>query len=159
MFLPDGNASGPGDRDPTLNSVWYRDVASAKDHRLVRFRDSDRIPLNLAISPNGRLVAVTQGNDGLPWDIWTARTDVHVRRLTTDGMSIYPRSARRAPRSRSRRRTGPRLQRLDLVMDADGTHAHRVVAARCVRVLLRPVWLDAHTLVAGAGGRTGSRAS
>lgn len=159
VFLPDGNASGPGDRDPTLNSVWYRDVASAKEHRLVRFTDSDRIPLNLAASPNGRLAAVTQGNDQdlFQWDIWTARTDVHrVRRLTTDGMSIYPSFSPAGTKIAFTKKDGMKACSGSIwIMDTDGTHVHRVVAARCARVLLRPVWLDAHTLVAWSWGTHG----
>src|SRR4029077_326741 len=127
------------------NSVWYRDVASAKEHRLLRVRGSDRIPLNLAVSPNGRLVAVTQGNDQdiFQWDIWTARTGVHrVRRLTNDGMSIYPSFSPAGTKIAFTKKAGTQACSGSIwIMDADGTHVHRVVAARCARVLLRPVWL------------------
>jgi hypothetical protein len=152
VFLPDGNASGPGDRDPTLNSVWFHDVASGTDHRLIRFTDSDRIPLNLATSPSGRLVAVTQGNDQdlFAWDIWTARTNLHrVRRLTTDGNSLYPSFNPSGTKIAFTKKDGQKPCTGSIwVMATDGTHQRKVAPASCARTLLRPGWLDAKTLVA-----------
>ena len=159
VFLPDGHAGGPNDRDPTLNSVWFDDVASGHDHRLVRFTDSDRIPLNLAIAPKGGRVAITHGNDAdlFQWDIWTATTDHHfVRRLTTDGISTYP--------SFSPSGLQIAFAKVDhssacsgsiWVMNGDGRNPHRLVAGTCARHYLRPVWIDTHTLIAWAWGPHG----
>jgi WD40 repeat protein len=156
VFLPDGRAGGAHDRDPTINSVWYYDVPSDIDHRLVRFSDSDRIPLNLAISPKGGRVAITHGNDAdlFVWDIWTARTDTHlVRRLTTDGISNYP-SFSPSGLQIAFTKIDPRAPCSGSVwiMAGDGTRSHRVATASCARHFLRPVWLDAHTLIAWAWG-------
>ena len=159
IFLPDGHAGGPSDRDPTINSVWYHDVGSGLDHRLVQFTDSDRIPLNLAISPKGGRVAITHGNDAdlFQWDIWTARTDRHkVRRLTRDGISIYP----------SFSPSGLQIAFVKMdhadpcggdvwIMAADGSSPHLVAAGSCARHFLRPVWVDTHTLIAWAWGPHG----
>jgi hypothetical protein len=156
VFLPDGNASGPDDRDPTLNSVWLHDVAAGTDHRLIRFTNSDRIPLNLAISPSGRLVAVTHGNDLdlFAWDIWTARTDVHrVRRLTTDGNSLYPSFNPAGTKIAFTKKDGQKACTGSIwVMASDGKHPRKVAPASCARALLRPVWLDPKTLVAWSWG-------
>jgi len=152
VFLPDGNAAGAGDRDPTINSVWFNDVAAGTDRRLIRFTDSDRIPLNLAISSSGRRVAVTHGNDQdlFAWDIWTARTDRHrVRRLTTDGNSSYPSFNPAGTRIAFTKKDGQRSCTGSIwVMGVDGSHPRRVAPATCTRALLRPVWLDPKTLVA-----------
>lgn len=159
VFLPDGRAGGANDRDPMINSVWYRDVGSGLEHRLVQFTDSDRIPLNLAISPKGGRVAITEGNDAdlFQWDIWTASTQTHlVRRLTTNGMSIYP----------SFSPSGLQIAFAKVnhanacggsvwIMNADGRDPHRVAGATCARHFLRPVWLDDHTLIAWAWGPHG----
>jgi Tol biopolymer transport system component len=159
VFLPDGHAGGAHDRDPTINSVWYRDVPSGHEHRLIRFTDSDRIPLHLAISPKGGRVAITHGNDAdlFQWDIWTARTDTHlVRRLTTDGISTYP--------SFSPSGLQIAFTKVDhtkacsgsvWIMAADGRNSHQVAAGTCARHFLRPVWLDAHTLIAWTWGPHG----
>jgi dipeptidyl aminopeptidase/acylaminoacyl peptidase len=161
VFLPDAHAGGPNDRDPTLNSVWYDDVASGHDHRLVRFTDSDRIPLNLAISPKGGRVAITQGNDAdlFQWDIWTATTTHHlVRRLTTDGISTYPSFSPSGLRIAFAKvdHTDPCSGSI-WIMNGDGRSAHRLVAGTCARHYLRPVWLDTHTLIAWAWGPHGVR--
>jgi Tol biopolymer transport system component len=159
VFLPDGHAGGSNDRDPTLNSVWFDDVASGHDHRLVRFTDSDRIPLNLAIAPKGGRVAITHGNDAdlFQWDIWTATTGHHlVRRLTTDGISTYPSFSPSGLRI-----AFTKVDHADLcsgsvwIMNGDGRNAHRLVAGTCARHFLRPVWLDTSTLIAWAWGPHG----
>ncbi len=159
VFLPDANASGPGDRDNALNSVWLRDVAAGTDRRLIRFKDSDRVPLNLAISPSGRVVAITHGNDQdlFSWDIWTARTDRHrVRRLTHDGNSLYPSFAPSGTKIAFTRKDGQKPCSGSVwVMASDGGHARRIVPGTCTRTLLRPVWLDPKTLVAWSWGRRG----
>ena len=159
IFLPDAHTGGANDRDPFINSVWNHDVASDTDRRLVQFTDSDRIPLNLAISPKGGRVAITQGNDAdlFQWDIWTASTQTHlVRRLTTDGISTYP--------SFSPSGMQIAFAKLDhqhacsgsvWIMAADGRSPHQVAAASCARHFLRPVWLNTHTLVAWAWGPHG----
>jgi hypothetical protein len=159
VFLPDGHAGGPNDRDPTLNSVWFHDVASGHDHRLVRFTDSDRIPLNLAISPKGGRVAITQGNDAdlFQWDIWTATTQHHlVRRLSSDGISTYPSFSPSGLRI-----AFAKVDHADpcsgsiWIMNGDGRNAHRLAAGTCARHFLRPVWLDTETLIAWAWGPHG----
>jgi hypothetical protein len=159
IFLPDGHAGGPNDRDATINSVWYHDVGSGLDHRLVQFTDSDRIPLNLAISPKGGRVAITEGNDAdlFQWDIWTASTGRHrVRRLTHDGISTYP--------SFSPAGLQIAFAKVDhtdpcggdvWIMAADGRSPHQVTGGSCARHYLRPVWIDTHTLIAWAWGPHG----
>ena len=159
IFLPDAHAGGPDDRDPTLNSVWYRDANSSHIHRLVQFKDSDLIPLNLATSPKGGRVAITEGNDAdlFQWDIWTAATGVHrVRRLTTDGVSNYPSFSPSGMRIAFTKvsHTHPCSGSV-WIMAADGRNPQRLVAGSCARHFLRPVWLNTQTLIAWAWGPHG----
>jgi WD40 repeat protein len=160
IFLPDANGGTPGDRDPHVNSVWAYNTSTSRDHRLVQFKDPDRAPLNLALSPAGRLVAITHGNDAdlFRWDIWTARTSGpdHVRRLTTDGRSLYPSFSPSGRKIAFTKKIGRKACSGSIwVMNADGTGKRRVVAGTCARTLLRPVWLDGHTLAAWWWNRTG----
>jgi dipeptidyl aminopeptidase/acylaminoacyl peptidase len=160
VFLPDANGAGAGDRDHRVNSVWAFDPVKAKDHRLIRFADADRAPLNLALSPAGRLVAVTHGNDAdlFRWDIWTARVHgtPHPRRLTTDGRSLYPSFSPSGRKIAFTKKIGKkRCSGSIWVMNADGTGKRRVAAGTCARTLLRPVWLNGHTLAAWWWNRTG----
>jgi Tol biopolymer transport system component len=152
IFLPDGNGSGSGDRDPTVNSVWSYDTASTVERRLIRFTNADRVPLNLALSPKGRLVAITHGNDAdlFQWDIWTARIDEHrTRRLTHDGDSLYPAFSPGGKKIAFTKKDGTKACRGAIwIMNIDGSGAHRVVAGTCARSLMRPVWLNATTLAA-----------
>jgi len=152
-FLPDANGAGDHpDRDPGVNSVWYENLTTGHDRRLARFSNADRMPLHLAMSPNGRWVAVDHGNDVdlFESDIYVMRTGLHeVRRLTTDGDSWYPSFS---PNSKTIAYThrvgtngcggGVRL------IGVDGTNPRTLTTGTCARSLLRPVWLDADTLVA-----------
>jgi hypothetical protein len=159
IFLPDGHAGGVHDRDPTINSVWFYNFDTSKEHRLVQFTDSDRIPLNLAVSPKAGRVAITEGNDAdlFQWDIWTAATGTHhVRRLTTDGISTYPSFSPSGMRIAFTKvdHTDPCSGSV-WIMAADGRNAQRLVAGSCARHLLRPVWLNTQTLIAWAWGPHG----
>jgi hypothetical protein len=153
VFLPDANGAGAGDRDHRVNSVWAYNTAKAKDHRLIRFKDPDRAPLNLALSPAGRLVAITHGNDAdlFRWDIWTARVKgtPNPHRLTTDGRSLYPSFSPSGRKIAFTKKTGSKACSGSIwLMNPDGTGKRRVAAGACWRTLLRPVWLNGRTLVA-----------
>ena len=158
-FLPDFNGAGPNERDPSVNSVWWFDVASRRAHRLVRFRNPDRIPLALAASAGGRLVAIGHGNDVdlFESDIYVARTDVHrVRRVTTSGKAWYPSFNADGTQVayNFRNPQDPCSGGIHLI-HVDGTHDTTLVKGKCARVLLRPIWLDASTIVAWWWDQTG----
>lgn len=158
-FLPDFNGSGPDERDPRVNSVWWYDVGSARDHRLIRFRDPDRMPLSLAASPGGRLVAVGHGNDVdlFRSDVYIARTDVRrTGRLTTSGKAWYPSFGPDGTQLAYtfRNPKDPCSGGIHLIR-VDGTHDSTLVKGKCARVLLRPVWLDTNTIVAWWWDQTG----
>jgi hypothetical protein len=163
VFQPDFNGAGAGDRDPTVNSLWYYDIGIAATHRLVQFHGGERAPLHTAISPNGRRVAAAEGNDVdlFVSDIWVMRTDVHkVTRLTRNGRSWYPSFSPGGTKIAFMSKNGVHGCSASIrVMDSDGTHNHLVRGGSCHNELLRPVWLDAGTLVAWrwtqAGGPRG----
>lgn len=153
VFLPDANGTGDSpDRDPSVNSVWYENLTTGHDRKLVAFSNADRAPLHLAASPDGRWVAVDHGNDVDVFrsDIYVARTGVHeVRRLTHDGDSWYPSFSPDSTTIAYTHRAGTdgcsggvRL------IGVDGSNPRTLTTGTCARSLLRPVWLDADTIVA-----------
>jgi Tol biopolymer transport system component len=153
VFLPDQNGrKAPTERDPSVNSVWLRRVATGEEIRLVRFRNGDRVPLHLALSPKGSKVAVAEGNDVdlFESDLFVARTDVHeVKRLTNDGASWYPSFSPNGSTLAFTHEVGSDLCTAGIdTIGADGTGQTTVAAGSCSQALLRPLWLDADTLVA-----------
>ena len=76
-----------------------------------------------------------------------------MRRLTTDGNSLYPSFNPAGTKIAFTKKDGQQACTGSVwVMSADGTHPRKVARASCARVLLRPVWLDAKTLVAWSWG-------
>ena len=165
LFLPDNQGvSGDDERDPYVNSVWYRDLTTGAERRLAQFTDGDFRPLHLAASPTGRRVAFTVGDDTgrFEWDVWAGPVDGPARPVTDDGQSLYPSFS---PDGRSIAYT--HQERTDgcstevRVMDADGGRQRTLAAGSCARSLIRPVWLDRETIVAWqyTGDETGFRPS
>jgi dipeptidyl aminopeptidase/acylaminoacyl peptidase len=165
VFTPDRDGTGGGadDRDPAANSVWYRDVASGREHALVRFRGpvmADRAPLELAVAPTRPLVAVTEGNDAdlFVFDLFVARTDVHrVRRLTTDGGSRYPSFSPDGRTIAYVWRTADACRSQVRLIDADGSGRRILARGTCRMSLLKPVWVNERTIVAWWWNRSGPR--
>ena len=153
VFLPDNDGSSdPGDRDPYVNSVWFRDVASGDEVKLAQFTDGDLRPLQLAASPDGSRVAFTEGDDTFlfTWDIWLAATDgSSLTALTTDGQSLYPSFSPDGGTVAFAHTEGSDGGTTGIrVIDVDGTNGRTLTTGTCHRSLTRPVWLDADTLVA-----------
>ncbi len=160
VFTPDREgAGGPSERDPTINSVWYRDLTTSAERRLVQFHQPERSPIQLAAAPKRPLVAVTEGNDAdlLGFDLWVLRTDrlLH-RRLTDDGNSLYPSFS---PSGRTIAYTwqddadscGSQIR----LIHPDGSGRRVLATSSCSRRLLRPIWIDSRTLVAWSWNRHG----
>jgi WD40 repeat protein len=153
VFLPDNNGRDvPEDRDAYVNSVWYRDLVSGDETKLVQFEDPDRQAMGFAVSPAGDQVAVTYGNDYFlyVWDIWVLSIDgSSAEPATTDGMSLYPSFSPDGQTIAFTHSdpTDPCDASVHL-MDADGANPRVLTAGTCDANLLRPVWLDDQTIVA-----------
>lgn len=153
VFLPDNNGSNdPNERDPFVNSVWYRDLATGDERKLAQFTDGDLVPLQLAAAPDGSLVAFAEGDDTFlfSWDIWLATTDGSTLvQLTTDGQSLYPSfSPNGGTIAYAHTEDGDGCTTGIRVIDVDGTDGRTLTTGTCDESLTRPVWLDDDTLVA-----------
>lgn len=164
LFLPDNQGSGGGDeRDPYVNSVWYRDLTTGTERRLARFTDGDVRPLQLAASPNGNRAAFSVGDESrLRWDIWVSSVHGTARQVTSDGQSLYPSFSPDGRTIAYTHQDGPDGCSTEVrLMDVDGADQRTLAAGSCERSLIRPVWLDRETIVAWqwTGDDTGYRPS
>lgn len=165
LFLPDNQGlSGPDDRDPYVNSVWYRDLATGAERRLAHFTDGDFRPLHLAASPTGRRAAFTIGDDTgrFEWDIWAGSVDGPAHQVTHDGESLYPSFSPDGRTIAYTHQEGTDGCSTEIrLMDVDGGNQRTLAAGSCQRSLIRPVWLDRDTIVAWqyTGDDTGFRPS
>lgn len=152
VFLPDNSGSGGGgeDRDPFVNSVWYKDLATGDERKLAQFTDGDYWPMDLAASPDGSLVAFTEGNDQwrFVWNIWLARTDgSSLVQLTTDDDSMYPSFSPDGATIAYANHQGACTTGIR-VIGVHGRGARTLTEGTCDMTLTRPRWLDDDTLVA-----------
>ena len=154
LFLPDNNGRlAPGDRDAFVHSVWYRDLVSGQERRLadLHLEDPDLAVLHLAASPDAQQMAFTHGNDSFlfEWNIWVSNVDGSgLEQITTDDRSLYP-SFSPDGQTIAFMHLNPNRRCSGSVhlMDSNGANARRLSAGTCEAVWLRPVWLDAQTLV------------
>jgi dipeptidyl aminopeptidase/acylaminoacyl peptidase len=159
LFFPDNNGRDvPEDRDQYVSSVWFRDLETGEERRLAQFVGSDLHQLETAVSPDGQQVAFTRGNETFlfVWNIWVASVDgTSLEQITTDDRSLYPSFS---PDGQSiaftYHRPGVPCSASVHLMDVDGSNARRLAAGSCDAVLLRPIWLDATTLVVWRWERT-----
>jgi WD40-like Beta Propeller Repeat len=158
VFTPDSNGGNTDDRDPFVNSVWFHDVATGKEHRIARFplknpSLEERAPIDLALNPKGTRVAIGHGNDGeiYEFDVWIARTHGTgtLKRLTFGGRSRWPSFSPDGTWIAYTYQDGsdPCSSEIRLI-HPDGTGMHTVAAGTCGRVLLRPVWISSHAVAA-----------
>jgi hypothetical protein len=152
VFLPDNNGRRTSkDRDPSVNSVWYRDLGTGDEVRLLRFRDPDLWVSQLAASPTGDLVAATQGNDTylFKWNIVLVRPNGRGRRsLTSDDRSLSP-SFSRDGRTVAMEKVGGKPCGGSLAtVRVGGGGLNRFYRNSCDVRLTRPVWVGPHRVVA-----------
>jgi dipeptidyl aminopeptidase/acylaminoacyl peptidase len=164
LFFPDNQGgSGPGDRDPYVSSVWYRDLTTGTERRLAQFTDGDSGPLHLAASPNGNRAAFSVGDESrLQWDIWVSSVHGTARQVPHDGQSLYPSFSPDGRTIAYTHQDGPDGCSTEVrLMDVDGADQRTLAAGSCERSLIRPVWLDRETIVAWqwTGDDTGYRPS
>jgi len=152
VFLPDNDGTGRGDadRDPYVNSVWYKDLATGTEVKLAQFTDGDYWPMDLAVSPDGSLVAFTEGNDQwrFVWNIWLAETDgSSLVELVAGDASMTPAFSPDGATVAYAHWEGTCTSGVR-VIGVDGSGARTLTEGTCDMGLTRPVWLDADTLVA-----------
>jgi Tol biopolymer transport system component len=159
LFFPDNNGRDvPEDRDPYVSSVWFRDLETGEERRLAQLESGDLHPLETAVSPDGQRVAFTEGNGTFlfEWNIWVATVDgTSLEQITTDDRSLYPSfSPDGQTIAFTYYRPGVPCSASVHLMGVDGSDARRLAAGSCDAVLLRPIWLDATTLVVWRWERT-----
>jgi WD40-like Beta Propeller Repeat len=158
VFTPDSNGGNKDDRDPFVNSMWFHDVATGKEHRIARFPVRNpsldlRAPIDLALNPNGTRVAIGHGNDGevYAFDVWVARTHGSgtLHRLTFGGRSRWPSfSPDGSWIAYTYQVPGEGCSSEIRLIRPDGTGMHTVATGTCGQVLLRPVWISSHAVAA-----------
>jgi WD40-like Beta Propeller Repeat len=156
VFTPDSNGGNKDDRDPFVNSVWFHDVATGKEHRIARFPVKNpsldlRAPIDLALNPKGTRVAIGHGNDGeiYAFDVWVARTHRSgtLHRLTFGGRSRWPSfSPDGSWIAYSYQNVSDPCSSEIRLIRPDGTGMHTVATGTCGQVLLRPVWISSHAV-------------
>jgi hypothetical protein len=153
VFTGDRDGAGRGDRGS--NNVWLWDVAHHRGRRIAQFGGgvlADLTPLNYAVSPTGRLVAITEGNDAdlLHFEIWVARTDGRgKRRLVPGSGEIYPAFSPNGQRVVYAHRNAAGTCWTLRLVNTGGGPSHAIPGSRsCSTVLFRPVWTDAGHVVA-----------
>ncbi len=156
VFTPDSNGGNTDDRDPYVNSVWFHDVATGREHRIARFPLKNpgldlRAPIDLSLNPKGTRVAIGHGNDGevYAFDVWVAETHRRgtLRRLTFDGGSRWPSfSPDGSWIAYTYQDTGDPCSSQIRLIRPNGTGMHTVATGTCGQVLLRPVWISSHAV-------------
>ena len=152
VFLPDNNGRRTdADRDPLVNSVWFRDLSTGDEVRLARFRNQDLFVSQLAVSPNGGLVAITRANDTylFEWNVILVKPNGRARRnLTSDGRSLSP-SFSPDGRTVAMEKVGvARCGGGLATLRVNGEGLDRFYRNTCERRLSRPVWVGPHKVVA-----------
>ena len=152
VFLPDNNGRrSDKDRDPLVNSVWYRDLGTGDEVRLLQFSDQDLWVSQLAASPTGNLVAVTRANDTylFEWNIVLVRPNGRgPRNLTSDDRSRSP-SFSPDGRTVAMEKHGDKPCGGSLAtVGVGGAGLDRFYRNSCDVRLSRPVWVGAHRVVA-----------
>jgi len=158
VFFPDNRGSlKPGDRDPYVASVWYRDLVTGEERRLKQFPGNDFRPGELAVSPDGSHVAFSHGNETFlfEWDIYVAATDGSGwLRLTDDRRSRSPSFSPDGDRIVFTHVAGAHSCRTGLrTINVDGTHRRSLIVGTCASHYSRAVWLDDDTLLVERWGR------
>jgi hypothetical protein len=158
VFFPDNRGSlKPGDRDPYVASVWYRNLVTGEEHRLKQFPGNDFHPGQMAVSPDGTKVAFVHGNDTFifEWDIYVAATDGSGWiRLTEDRRSISPSFSPDSATIAFSHVSGAHSCRTGIrLIDADGTDRRSLIVGTCAAHYPASVWIDDHTLLAERWGR------
>lgn len=153
LFQPDRNGGrlDPEERDPYVNSVWYRDLVSGEERKLYQGEDADLKPMNFAVTPAGDRAAFDVGNDTFlfEWNIWIVDVDgTGLEQLTTDDRSLSPSFSPDGQTIAYTRMIPSRPCRGGLrLMDTDGSNVRVLARNACDAHFSRPVWLDDQTIV------------
>ena len=151
VFAPDNLGSlRPDERDPFVQSLWYREFATSDEFKLAQFYRADFGILEKAVSPQGDRVAFTRGNNTFlfEWNIWIVNTDgTGLMQLTGDDMSNYP-SFRPDGQmlAISKLYEGPCHGAL-ATLSLDGKDERVFYESTCAMDLTRPVWIGPHRVV------------
>jgi hypothetical protein len=152
MFLPDNlGTNRPNERDTSSRSVWFKDLATGEEVRLMQIENPDFSVGQLAASPTEDLLAFTEANDTFLFErniLLVRPSGRGLRYLTTDGKSYSP-SFSPDGRMVVMQKDGPDVCSGGLfTKQIDGTGLHRFFRNSCEMRLSRPVWIDDHRVVA-----------
>jgi dipeptidyl aminopeptidase/acylaminoacyl peptidase len=152
MFLPDNlGTNRPNERDPSSRSVWFKDLMTGKEVRLMQVENPDFSVGQLAASPTEDLLAFTETNETFLFErniLLVRPGGGGLRYLTTDGESYSP-SFSPDGRTVAMQKDGPDVCTGGLATkQINGTGLDRFFRNTCEMRLSRPIWIDDQRVVA-----------
>ena len=151
VFQPDNAEDFTQDeRDPFIQSVWYRDLASGNEFKLAQFFTPDHYILEKAVSAQGDRVAFTRGNNTFlfKWNVWVVNSDgTGLLRLTHDEISNYPSFRPDGEKLAISKLNEGRCRGALATIRIDGSDEHVFFESTCAMDLQRPIWIGQHRVV------------
>jgi hypothetical protein len=151
VFSPDNAGTLKQDeRDPYVQSVWYRDLASGDEFKLAQFFEPDHYILEKAVSPQGDRVAFTRGNNTFlfEWNVWVVNSDgTGLFQITNDDISNYPSFHPDGQMLAISKLTEGRCKGALATIGIDGRDEHVFFESTCAMDLQRPIWIGPHRVV------------
>jgi hypothetical protein len=151
VFQPDNAGTLKQDeRDPYVQSVWYRDLASGSEFKLAQFFEPDHYILEKAVSPQGDRVAFTRGNNTFlfEWNVWVVNSDgTGLFPITNDDISNYPSFHPDGQMLAISKLTEGRCKGALATIGIDGRDEHVFFESTCAMDLQRPIWIGPHRVV------------